>query len=102
MLGSLMDSTEGAYRITTAASTYLIDLDRMVLRRIPRSQDPNGALLRRDDELITLIGITECTVGRPMQLDIDLHVLGVEFTTRGSTPVVSIERVPSPGREHHR
>ena len=63
------------------------------------ARDPDGALLRRDDELITLLGISECTVGRPMLMHIDLHVVGVAFTTRGSTPVVSIEQVPSPGVE---
>jgi hypothetical protein len=71
----------------------------MVVRRFPRTEHPEGALLRRDDELITLIGISECTVGRPMFIHIDLHVVGVAFTARGSTPVVSIEQVPSPGVE---
>lgn len=96
---SLMDSTTGAYRVTTSASTYLIDLDRMVIRRSPRTENPDGSLLRRDEELITLLRLAECTVGRQMLLYIDLHVLGVPYTARGSTPVVSITRVPSPGEQ---
>ncbi|WP_148040163.1 hypothetical protein [Cryobacterium tepidiphilum] len=94
-----MDSTHGAYRVVTAASRYLIDLDRMVVRREPRAENPEGSLLRRDDELITLLDILDCTVGRPMRLHIDLHVLGVPSTLRCSTPVVSIERVASPGEQ---
>lgn len=94
-----MDSTTGAYRVATASSTYWIDLDRMALRREPRTANPDGSLLRRDDELITLHRIVECTVGRPMELHIDLHVVGVGFTTRWSTPVMSIERIASPGEQ---
>jgi len=69
----------------------------MVIRRFPRTEDPNGALLRRDDELITLVGLRECTVGRRMLLYIDLYVVGVALTARRTIPVVSIEQVPSPG-----
>lgn len=92
-----MDTTSGAYRITTMASTYLIDLDRAVLRREPRNGQPEGSLLRRDDELVTLLEVIECTVGRPMALLIDLHVLGVAFMARYSTPVLTIDPGPSPG-----
>ncbi len=94
---SLMDVATGAYEVTTAASTYLIDLDRLVIRRAPRTVDENGSLLRRDEELITLLEVLECSVGRPMALMIDLHVAGVPFTTRISTPVTRIEQVHSPG-----
>lgn len=94
---SLMDSVNGAYRVTTAASSYVLDLDRMVIRRAPRTGDPGGSLLRRDEELITLLEVLECSVGRPMALMVDLHVVGVPYTARISTPVVSIERVHSPG-----
>lgn len=96
-LASLMDAASGAYRITTQSSMYEIDLDRMVLRRIPRTSDLDGSLLRRDEELVMLLGINDCTVGRRMSLRINLNVLGVEFTTRNSTVVVSIEPIHSPG-----
>lgn len=94
-----MDSTQGAYRVTTASSSYLVDLDRMVVRRFPRTGNSEGSLLRRDDELVTLLDIGECTVGRRMILLIDLHVIGIPFTVRASTPVIAIEQVPSPGTE---
>lgn len=94
---SLMDVATGAYEVTTTASTYRIDLDRLIIRRSPRTGDPDGSLLRRDEELITLLEVLECSVGRPMALMIDLHVAGVPYTARISTPVISIERVHSPG-----
>ena len=101
-MDTLMDSTTGAYRVATATSTYEIDLDRMVLRRDPRTEDADGALLRRDDELITLVSVLDCTVGHPMELLIDLHVVGVEFTARHSTPVLTIVPIHSPGYDPHR
>ena len=98
-MDSLMDTTTGAYRVITVASTYLIDLDRAVIRREPRTGDSEASLLRRDEELVTLLEIIECSVGRPMTLLLDLHVFGVPFTARYATGVVSIEPVPSPGAE---
>lgn len=96
---TLMDAVAGAYRVVTVASTYLIDLDRAVIRREPRTGHPEGALLRRDEELVTLLEIIECSVDRPMTLLLDLHVLGVPYTARYATRVVSIEQVASPGCE---
>lgn len=93
-----MDSTTGAYRVITRASTYVIDLDRRVIRRTPRTGDADGSLLRRDDELVMLIEIIECTVGRRLVMLLDLHVLGVPATARASTTVMSIERIASPGQ----
>ena len=97
-----MDSVGGRYEVTTAASSSLIDLDRQVLRRLPRTGNPEGSLLRRDDELVTLLRVVECSVGRRMILLIDLHVAGVPFTTRVSTEVIAIEAVSSPGIEANR
>lgn len=94
-----MDSATGAYRVTTRSSTYEIDLDRMVLRRFPRTGSCDGLLLRRDAELVMLIAIDDCTVGRRMSLRLDLNVLGVPFTARYATEVISIERISSPGTE---
>lgn len=91
-----MDSTGGAYRVVTQSSTYEIDLDRMVLRRLPRTANPDGSLLRRDDELVMLLAIDECTVGRRMSVRINLNVLGVGVTTRMATDVLSIELIRSP------
>ena len=89
-MDSLMDTTTGTYRVASMASTYIVDLDCAVIRRQPRTGDPRGSLLRRDEEPITLLEVLECTVGRPMALMIDLHVPRVPFTVRVSTPVVSI------------
>lgn len=100
-MDSLMDLASGAYRVTTRSSTYEIDLDRMVLRRVPRTGNPDGSLLRRDDELVMLLGIDDCTVGRRMSFRINLNVLGVAFTTRNSTEVASIEPIHSPGVVPH-
>lgn len=97
-----MDSVGGRYEITTAASSYLIDLDRQVLRRLPRTGNPEGSLLRRDDQLVALLRVVECSVGRQMILLIDLHVVGVPYTTGMSTEVVAIEPVSSPGVEARR
>lgn len=94
-----MDGTDGANLVVTTDSSYLVDLDRMVVRRTQRSQDPDGSHLRRDDELVTLLQIVEWSVGAPMRLLVDLHVLGVPFTARTLTPVATIDRVPSPGEQ---
>ncbi|WP_134542250.1 hypothetical protein [Terrimesophilobacter mesophilus] len=94
-----MDSIGGRYEVTTASSSYLIDLDRQVIRRLPRTGSPEGSLLRRDDELITLLEVIECSVGRRMILLLDLHVFGVPFTARFATQVLSIDPVASPGVE---
>lgn len=96
-VNSLMDAATGTYRVTTVSSTYEVDLDRMVFKRFPRTGRPEGALLRRDDELVMLIAIDDCTVGRRMSLLIDLNVLGVPFTARHATEVLSIEQISSPG-----
>lgn len=98
MLHSLMDSTTGAFIVTTVATTYLIDLDRHVIKRTPRTQSEEGSLLRRDDEPVTLLELRECTVGKRMEIIVDLREQGVTATLRISTVVQSIEAVASPGR----
>lgn len=92
-----MDTASGVYRVVTLASTYVIDLDRQVLRRLLRAGHPDSTLLPRD-ELITLREVIECSVGRRMILRIDLHLLGVPLTAPYSAQVVlSIDPIPSPG-----
>jgi len=98
-MDTLLDSAHGEYEVTTTASTYQIDLDQMVFRRIPRATDPDSAELRRDHETVNLISVVDCTVGRSMALIIDLHVPGVAFTSRVTTPVIAIELMASPGIE---
>ena len=94
-MDSLMDTVSGAYRIVTLASTYLIDLDREMVYREPRTGHPDSTLLPRD-EPITLLEVLECSVGRRMILLLHLHVCGIPLTARYSTQVVfSINHVPS-------
>ena len=96
VMESLMDSTSGRYEVVTMSSTYYIDLDRMVLWRIPRIQDLLGSLLRREDELVTLLEIQQCSVVQRMVLLIDLHVLGFPPMLRNVTIVQTIKRIHSP------
>ena len=95
---SLMDSVVGAYQVTTQSSTYVVDLDRMVIRRTPRTHHEGGSLLRRDEELVMLVELLECTVGKRMELLLNLHVYGVPGTMRFSATVVAIDPIASPGR----
>ena len=97
-IDSLMDSVSGAYQVTTQASTYVVDLDRMVIRRTPRTHYEGGSLLRRDEELVMLVELLECSVGKRMELLLNLHVYGVPGTARFSTTVVAIDPIASPGR----
>ena len=94
-MSTLMDQVTGQFRIRTqSGSTYLLDLDRHQMCRIPATNDPErDHNLRRDGSTVRLLGIAECTVGRPMHLLIDLAIAGVEATIRRSTPVTAIERV---------
>lgn len=93
-----MDSVGGRYVVTTAVSSYLIDLDRQLLKSLSGTGDSEGSLLRRD-EVVTLLDVIECSVGRRMILRIDLHALRLPLTARFTTQVVfSIDLVPSPAR----
>lgn len=93
-----MDSVAAAYQVTPQASTYVVDLDRMVILRTPRTQHDGGSLLRRDEELVMLVELLECTVGKRMELLLNLHVYGVPGTARFSTRVVAIDPITAPGR----
>lgn len=91
--GSLhMDS--GVWRVhTRSGAVYVLDLDRHVMMR-ERGLTDFSAALRRDDGEATLLQVIECEVGRPMLLLIDLSWPGVTQTTRASTPVTRIEKIP--------
>ena len=94
-MSTLMDQVTGRFRIRTrSGSTYLLDLDRHEMCRIPAADDPaRDHSLRRDRSTVRLLRVVECSVGRFMQLLIDLAVSGVDETTRRSTPVTAIERI---------
>ena len=82
---TLKEGTDSRYHVITADSSYLIDLDRMVIRLAPRTENADGALLRRNDELVTLLQIVRNSVGQSMQIIVDLHVLGIPRTARTTT-----------------
>jgi len=89
-----MDEARGAYLVRTTASRYIISLDLNVVSRFPDTGPPTEvAALRRDHDQIDLLAVYECTVGKSMELIVDLHLPFVPFTLRRSMPVVSIERL---------
>jgi hypothetical protein len=93
---TLMDSVSGTFVVTTRTSTYLINLDlRAVV--IIRGEDPvTPATIMdrdRDRDLVDLIEISECTIGRPMILLVDSHSLGVSATGLVTQPVTRIQAV---------
>ena len=94
-MSTLMDQVTGRFRIRTrSGSTYLLDLDRHEMCRIPAADDPaRDHSLRRDRSTVRLLRVVECSVGRSMHLLLDLAVPGVDATTRRSTPVTAIEPV---------
>jgi len=91
---TLMDSVSGTFVVTTLTSTYVINLDlRAVV--IIRGEDPvtPATIMDRDRELVDLIEIGDCTVGRPMVLLVDGHTLGVSATGLVTRPVTRIQAV---------
>jgi hypothetical protein len=84
---TLLDTAIGAYRVVTLASTYVIDLDLEVIRREPRTNHPDSTLLP-SDEVITLLKLIECCVGRRMILLLDVVVFGITLTVRSTSQVV--------------
>jgi hypothetical protein len=91
---SLMDEVSGRYRVHTfSGAMYCLDLDRQEMRRMCTPDDlADERALRRDGDAVRLVQMRECTVGRAMDLLIDLAVPGVYATVRRSTVVTSIER----------
>lgn len=90
---SIMDVASGTYRVVTEASTYFVSLDVHLFRRAPNASGQEVATLRRDGEWIVFLAIVECTVGRRMDMIIDLGIEDIPFTFRRSMPVVSIDLV---------
>ncbi|MFD1210735.1 hypothetical protein ACFQ36_01600 [Arthrobacter sp. GCM10027362] len=98
----LTDREEGLWRVTTASGTvYVLDLTpgRRTLTRLPGRDRPQAgyaripaADLRRDGETLPLLAIGQLQLGRPGALVIDVRRDGIP-TVRGTTPVVSIERL---------
>ena len=84
--------TTGRWRVTTATSTYLLDLDGGVATRSPTSGPGAGIpAMRRDHEPVRLRSVALAEVGAPLVL---VLVAGSgALTLRRSTPVREIVRV---------
>lgn len=89
--------TTGRWRVTTATSTYLLDLDAGLATRSPTSR-PGSVIpaMRRDREPVRLRSVALAEVGAPLVLV--LAAGSGALTLRRSTPVRQIVRVPdAPG-----
>ena len=78
---------------TVTGSTYLLDLDNMLVVRQWDLSANNDNILRRDGDPISLVWLQHCEVGDPMVLLLDLHVTEVHFTAQISSTVLRIEWV---------
>lgn len=89
---SLMDVTQGTYRVSTiSGATYVLDPDANLLCRQTHSLTDAEATLRHDGEFVELLVIIECSVGKPMYLILILNLPDIPVTTRLTTTVVAIE-----------
>jgi hypothetical protein len=88
-----MDTATGRYVVTTASSSYDIDLDLMLAKRNPGLHDHRVAAMRHDGATLPLLALAECTVGRPLAMFIYLAIPKVPWTLRVSTDVRFIEPV---------
>jgi hypothetical protein len=79
--------------VTTEASTYELDIERMWLRRLPKIEGDTGvfaaAKLRRDAEWIDFEFLAPLEIGKPAQFLLVIRNDGVR-TVRTTTPVQSI------------
>ncbi|GAB3129592.1 hypothetical protein [Glaciibacter psychrotolerans] len=93
MLISVTDDEHGRYLVESeTGSRYTLDLDKRIVRRLPT--ELSALRLRRDGDHVDLVEVVRCAVGQPMLLLVDLNVPGVWLTTRESTRVVRIDRLP--------
>ncbi|WBM79123.1 hypothetical protein KIV56_11535 [Cryobacterium breve] len=94
-MSSLMAESAGRFAIETeSGSTYWLDLDRGVMRRLPTVDDPDHDHdLRRDGSEVPILRIVACSVGQRMHLIVDLGVAGVAATSRRTTTVMAITQL---------
>jgi hypothetical protein len=92
-MNELTDKDVGVFRILTAHSQYTVNTSKETLCREPG----RGAnLLRGDDNEVQLVSIRLCKVGRPAYFALSglpTSDGGSPRTTRGTTEVLSIERI---------
>jgi hypothetical protein len=91
---TLMDAVTGTFVVTTQLSVYVFDLDLRAVVRLEHT-DPitPETMMRRNRELIDLVEISECTVGRPLVLLTDPHIPDALECRRSSSPVVRIQEL---------
>jgi hypothetical protein len=89
-MDTLMDTPFGRFLVTTQSTTYLVDLDEMLVSRFPGAHELEVADLRFDNQALVLLGIHDCTVGREFTMFVDLGIPRVPWTLRRSTLVRSI------------
>jgi hypothetical protein len=94
LLEHVPDFASGTYLMRTkSGSHYLVDYDQMTLLRVASPSTSGESTLRNDGEEIDILDMSTCHVGLGMLFLVDLHIPGVPFTMRPTTPVVSVERV---------
>ena len=84
---------------TVTGTTYLLDLDDMLVVRQWDLSANNDNILRRDGDPISLVWLHHCEVGDPMLLLLDLYVTEVDFTAQISSTVLRIEWVDARFKE---
>lgn len=97
-MDTLKNLNSGRYLVSTeSGSQYVIDQDSWTMLRLPAMDMAVDRSLRRDGQEIHVVAIKDCTVGREMQLIVDLRLPGVVATKRRSTEVQSIQELGDEG-----
>lgn len=78
---------------TVTGTTYLLDLNNMLVVRQSDLTAGDDSILRRDGDPMSLVRLHHCEVGDSMVLLLDLRVAEVDFTARISSTVLRIEWV---------
>lgn len=90
----------GVYQVTTETSSYIINLNKKIAKRIPGAgdgKDPNTngdvkvSLLRKDNEWFELIDV-DATVGQTMNLTCKA-IVDYDYTWRRTTVVRKIKKI---------
>jgi hypothetical protein len=101
----LEDEGTGCFEVTTECSTYLVDLARRQLMRIPGTGSPGPrsdgvtaflSPLPRDNEWVPLQELLTCQVGEPLTA-LTERVPGFSVVFRQSTHVLAIREIDVDG-----
>lgn len=98
LVEAVTDLDYGRYLvITVSASEYVLDVGPQassLIRSFQRQtkREWEAVPLRRDGEIVALLGIIQLQIGRPAVFRIDVRGDGIE-TTRTTTPVCDIRRL---------